>query len=137
MFVDFMNYIALSNRLQSRIEKIIDQNEHKIESKHKHFTFIVNNNRIISYGWNHNFKTHPRAVGNRNSTIHSELNAILRLDVDDSYLLRCDLINIRITRSGRYGLSKPCKHCYSILSNYGFKNIIWSIDSRDLKFTKG
>ncbi len=84
------------------------------KSRKKHFTFIVERNKILSVGWNNGWKTHPLAYkyGYRFDCIHSELAAILNMQ--RKIASNAQLINIRIL-NGEIAMAKPCPRCRHLL----------------------
>lgn len=113
---------ALQNKL---IEKAYALKELP-DCAQKHFTFIVNRNKIISLGWNQAYRTHPIAkkFNCRFSTIHSELAAIKNFHGTLDEICRFKLINIRIRRDNNVGISKPCDSCMMMLAAFDF-NEVW------------
>lgn len=100
------------------------------DARHKHFSFIVKRNKILSVGYNLSFTTHPLShkYGYRFSNIHSEMKAILDFPYPPTYLRDCTLINIRIMADGSVGLSKPCSKCQKLLKDFSITNIYYSVN---------
>ena len=82
-------------------------NKHQADLRCRHFSFILDRNRIISIGLN-SLKTHPlnlkyKYVNKNNQSIsnivgtHSELSAVIKLGKEDCSKLT--LINTRINRN--------------------------------------
>lgn len=117
----------LSTKLINRIRAITYDLQHLPQGRHKHFSFIVKRNTIISVGWNKGFQTHPIAArfGHRFQSIHSELDAILNFPYGIGELHRYNFINVRLTKVG-LGMSLPCKHCEKMLSYFGVDRVIFS-----------
>ena len=69
-------------------------------SQHKHFSFIVLKNRIISIGKNYENRTHPFAarLSNTSESIHSEMDAYLNIRWFDIDYSKCILINTLLIR---------------------------------------
>lgn len=69
----------------------------------------------------------PVAFGYNNENKHSEENAI-----SEAYMIAgvtgkgATIVNIRITRGGKIGLSKPCPACLDLLKEKKFRKIIYS-----------
>lgn len=80
--------------------------------KRTHFSFILSKNKIVSVGEEQRWKTHPLAVkyGYKYPTIHSELDAFRNLPAKYKNS-KLSLINIRISPTGKFGMSRPCKYC--------------------------
>ena len=109
-------------------------NKHNADLRCRHFSFILDRNRIISIGWN-SLKTHPlnlkynyvnklkENISNIVGT-HSELNAVIRLGEEDCSGLT--LINTRINRNNELDYSAPCHGCIDMINQLNFKNIYYS-----------
>ena len=84
----------------------------KSNHQHRHCTLILKGGAPIAIGYNHD-------------GVHSEINAIKKLWPDKRRGVT--IINLRITGSGRIGISKPCEDCLKfLLSQYVSK--IWYTD---------
>ena len=94
----------------------------------KHFSFILDKNKILSIGRNNPDKTHPLSYkyGYRFSCIHSELNVLVNFRYPHSYLQKCKLVNIRINSRAELRMSKPCNICVGLISAFGISEIIYS-----------
>lgn len=103
-----------------------------------HVSFILDRNRIVSIGTNNKKKTHPKSYS-LHKTIHSELDAILNIEIQDEckkYHLQnvsqivsnLIMFNVRFTRGGNIGNSKPCKYCQRMLSDLGFKEVWYTVE---------
>src|SRR5574343_480900 len=90
----------------------------------KHFSFVVDKNRILSFGVNNGFKTHPMAkyFGYRYSCIHSELEAILNFEGKN--IENYSLLNIRIGKD-KFSIrnSKPCDNCQKLIKDFNIKRV--------------
>ena len=103
-----------------------------------HITFILDGNRIVCYGVNNKYKTHPDSPSPY-KTRHSELVAILNYPISDEckrYHLtnlaevanRLTLVNIRLLASGYVAMAKPCKFCQRMLEEIPFKSVYYTDD---------
>ncbi len=110
-------YINLSKAL---IGKVPDKRE-------KHFTFILKNGgKVVSIGWNNPLPSNKaKKMGYEWADIHSELDSILKLGEEDCK--RYTLVNIRLNRFGKIGMSKPCKTCQKVLQLFKFKKVYYSV----------
>lgn len=117
----------ISSRLLNRIESITHNLAHLPQGRHKHFSFIVRRNTIISVGWNKSFQTHPIAkrFGHRFHCIHSELDVILNFPYRLVELDKFQFINVRLGID-HFSMAKPCTHCTKMLSYYNIHRIIYS-----------
>jgi deoxycytidylate deaminase len=109
-------------------------NKHQADLRCRHFSFILDRNRIISIGLN-SLKTHPlnlkyKYVNKNNQSIsnivgtHSELSAVIKLGKEDCSKLT--LINTRINRNNRLDFSAPCSGCCDMIDQLNFKNVFFS-----------
>jgi len=108
--------------------------KHEFKHRCRHFSFIMDGNRILSIGFNKS-KTHPYNLKfnyvnkqkNKISEIigtHSEMNAVLKYGKQNCKNLV--LINTRINRNNELDYSKPCNGCLHMISSLGFKKIYYS-----------
>lgn len=109
-------------------------NKHNADLRCRHFSFILDRNRIISIGFN-SPKTHPKNlkynyvnklkenISNIVGT-HSELNAVIRLGEEDCSGLT--LVNTRINRNNDLDYSAPCSGCQDMINQLEFSNIYYT-----------
>jgi len=106
-------------------------NKHNADLRCRHFSFILDRNRIISIGMN-STKTHPMNLKynyiNKNKEnisdivgTHSELNAVIKLGEEDCSKLT--LVNTRINRNNLLDHSAPCYGCSDMIKQLNFKNV--------------
>jgi len=97
-------------------------------SKFHHLSFILRNGIVSSFGWNDTHKTHPLALkyGTRHSSIHSELQAIIRFKGWISDLRKTTLVNVRLGAKGQALLAKPCVPCQKMLVSFGIKKVFYT-----------
>jgi hypothetical protein len=96
-----------------------------------HFTFIIQDNKVIEWGMNHagmprkHYGYHKDDITFVPKT-HAEVDSYKKarglLDKSKSFLA----INIRLNRFGELRMSKPCKCCYNLLKNLGCKRFYYS-----------
>lgn len=107
--------------------------EHPSAHRCRHFSFILDGNRILKIGFNRS-KTHPRNLQyhyyNKRGEfmadqvgVHSEMDAVIKLGFSDCSGLT--LINTRIDRNGMLAMSRPCQGCTHMLMQLNFKNIFY------------
>lgn len=131
--MDFDKIVEISYALISK---------HHADLRCRHFSFILERNRIISIGLN-SLKTHPlnlkyKYVNKNNQSIsnivgtHSELSAVIRLGKEDCCGLT--IINTRINRNNKLDFSAPCSGCCDMISQLNFKNVYFSDENG--KFAK-
>lgn len=99
-----------------------------VPDEHKHFTFIIDKNKILSFGFNQTFKTAPLAskYGYRFNSIHSELHAIMRFPYRPAELRRCTMVNLRFRSDGSLGMSKPCSKCQKLINDFNLNEVWYS-----------
>jgi len=109
-------------------------NKHNADLRCRHFSFIMDRNRIVSIGLN-SPKTHPlnlkyNYVNKNNEKIsdivgtHSELSAVIKLGEEDCSGLT--LVNTRINRNNVLDFSAPCRGCCDMIKQLNFKNVYFS-----------
>jgi hypothetical protein len=88
------------------------------QCRSKHFSFLARRNRIICFGTNQKFKSHPdaRRNGYRFDAIHSELACMLKARQYDLNWKKVFMINTRIDAHGTIKIAKPCPLCEGWLS---------------------
>lgn len=102
----------------------------------RHFSFILDRQRIISTGIN-NKKTHPinlfyNYVNKKHESIssivgtHSEMKAALFIGIDNCKGLT--IVNVRINKNGKLAMSKPCRGCMDMIKKAEFSDV-WYTDN--------
>lgn len=125
----------MNNKLKDKIVKLSYELIHIPNSNFKHFTYIVDGNKILSIGYNNAWKTHTIAHKYKYlfNCIHSEVSAIIRFQYHEEYLPRCKVVNVRINKAGNICMAKPCNRCLSILTDVGFKEIWFTNNSQSFE----
>lgn len=93
----------------------------------RHITILTNKKgNILSFGVN-GHKTHPltRIHGYRNESIHSELDAYLKIR---HFEFEFNLINFRLNKKLELRNSKPCECCMNWISSSKVLDIFYSTD---------
>jgi len=109
-------------------------NKHNADLRCRHFSFILDRNRIISIGMN-SLKTHPMNLKynyvNKNKEkisdivgTHAELNAVIKLGEEDCSGLI--LVNTRINRNNKLDYSAPCNGWSGMIKQLDFKEVWYS-----------
>ena len=100
-------------------KKVASRSQHKF----KLGAVIFKKGDILSFGFNHAHKTHPKSnVPYRK--IHAELGALLYLTREQ---LKGSSIYIhRTKKDGSEGLAKPCQYCAALLEEVGIRDIYFS-----------
>lgn len=109
------------SKIHRKVEKIARSLIHLPQSNKRHFSFIVDGNKILSVGWNNGWKTHPMAYkfGHRYHSIHSELAAILNINFPPAQLQDYEILNLRLNKEGGLVHARPCFHCCHLLCSFG------------------
>jgi hypothetical protein len=105
---------------------------HPERNNFPHYSFIIQNNKIVEWATNISKKIPPLHYGyhrNDDATFipkfHAETFAYKKarglLD-DDTF----QIINMRFNKRGDLRLSKPCKCCYELMTNLGCSRFYYS-----------
>jgi hypothetical protein len=127
--------LTTQSRLEGRLIEDAYRRLTRFEGKSHHVTYVCRRNRILCYGVNKEFRTHPLAsrYGYYGSKIHSELSAIVKFPKPPSYLSRCSLWNIRLNKAGEVVLARPCKRCIKLLDAFGVGEVFYTSQSGDFE----
>lgn len=113
---------SINITLSSNILSDIQFNLNKIKSANNHISFLINNNGdVISYEFNSYLisKKFPYSM-------HSEINTLIkyykRRNTKKNTKCKKIFIIIKISKTGKLGLSRPCRNCAAFISN-NFKNL--------------
>jgi hypothetical protein len=96
-----------------------------------HYSFVIQNNKIVEYGYNHNaeppvFMGYNQRLSWSKAKTHSEFSAWKAakglLNPNKSF----DMVNIRLNTAGDERNSMPCKCCYAFLSEVGCNSVHFS-----------
>lgn len=98
-----------------------------------HFSFIVQNNKIVEYGTNSSGVVTYSKFYTRQSKTHAEANAYKKAKglLDPGSF---EVVNIRLNRAGDLRNSAPCSGCLSLLKVMGANKIWFTI--REGSFNK-
>jgi deoxycytidylate deaminase len=100
--------------------------EKNISGRCAHSSFVFSKSKLLSIGFN-KYKTHPQTKNysyHRFAGIHSELDAVLKLGMNDCSGLT--IVNIRIDKNENLCNSQPCRGCSELIKTLGFKRIIYT-----------
>jgi hypothetical protein len=100
---------------------------HLCDGERAHLTFFIKNKRIVSFGANDNVKSHKicHRLGYYGGSRHSEIDAYIKLR-DKSIIPSITVVNVRISKTGVIGMSKPCKRCMPFCSGLPFKHLYYT-----------
>lgn len=94
---------------------------------HKHVSFLVHRNRIVSIGINNYKHVHPKGLKYGYISTHSELAAIVHFPKQYD-IKRCRMYNVRIRKSGDIGLSAPCCKCAHLIAVFNIRDTFYTGD---------
>ena len=116
----------MNQSLQDKLIRLSIENLHRPNAKNKHFSFLIEKNRVICMGTNDSTKTHPLAkkFGYRFSAIHSEIDCIKRFPLSIEKLRHLTMANVRIHLRTKEPLrSAPCSICRRVLGDFELKEM--------------
>ncbi len=116
----------MNRNLEEKIRKLAFAHLDCIDARNRHFTFITKRNKILCFGHNKIFHSHPIAYkfNHRFNDIHSELAAISSFPYSIRELRDYEVINLRIRRiDNSYGVSIPCLNCIKMLVSFGINSV--------------
>lgn len=115
----------LKNRIINQSRKFYDKNG----DTYQHYSFLVDGNKIISWGKNNKKKSHPFSArhGYTYFKIHSELAAIKEFPYSLAELEGLySMVNVRLNKKLEIMLAAPCFQCIRMLDFFGIREIIYS-----------
>ena len=95
---------------------------------YKHYTFILQNHKIIEWGTNRPGSPFAYLGYVPYSKIHSELDAYNKAKGIMNRGEPFEVVNIRLTKTFKIRSSCPCKCCWNFLNNLGCKRIWFTTD---------
>ena len=118
----------LSQKVYKKVLRLTMSSLDLPNSNKMHFSFIVDKNKIVSFGWNNGWKTHPMAAhyGHRFNAIHSELAAIKNFPYPLRELKNYNLVNIRVKKDLSLGHAMPCSFCQKMLESFEISGVYYS-----------
>lgn len=122
-----MDFVSL--KLDARIRRVVYNNLSEVRPRNRHFSFIVDGNKIVCWGHNEIFRTHPLAARflHRFSDIHSELAALSRFPFETTEMSKFRFLNVRVRRADNmFGHALPCERCTNMLRYFGLKQVIYT-----------
>lgn len=112
-------------------------NIYDVDSRLRHFAFILHGNKILSIATNTK-RTHTINLRynyqNFNKGLHAEARAVIKLGRDDCSGLT--MVTFRLASLGELALGKPCRGCQSLLDNLNFKKIYFSNIKGEIELLK-
>ena len=126
----------MSKKLFNHCLQVARNNIHKCAETNKHFSFIIQNNIILSYGVNKRGTIHKKFGYKWYSNIHSEVSAYLkakkRIDTSKPW----SIINIRLNNQLETMNSAPCTCCRQFISVLGCNRVIYGTDNNSFSKTR-
>jgi hypothetical protein len=117
----------MSPKLQKRLLSIAFDLRDCCEAENRHISFLLDKNRIVSVGFNSNYKYSKitRGMGYWASSRHSEIDSYIKLR-DKNLMPYLSLVNIRLSKTGTIGMACPCDKCLNFLSIVSPRRIFYT-----------
>lgn len=103
---------------------------------YKHYSFIIQNNRIIEWGTNISGAPLLKFGYKDFQMIHAENTAYKKAKGLLDKSIKFEVINIRLNNNGNIKISKPCNCCFNFLKELGCSNIWYSKSDGEFKKIK-
>ncbi len=99
------------------------------ECRQRHGAVIVSGGSILGAGTNRD-RNHPHVLGSTSNvglytSRHAEYMAIQKLN--HAVVPRATLYVARVNRMGGPMMSRPCNKCWSLLMEYGIKEVVYTV----------
>lgn len=118
-----------SNILRECLRLAKEKNETRNDTNFRHYSFIIQKNKIIEMGQNIPYAEALIHFGYpENSGIHAECMAYKRAKGIMDHDAPFEMVNIRLSKAGKMRLSKPCECCYTFLQIQGCAIVHFSTD---------
>ena len=116
------------------INKTLHKHPYRLDNPSKlHYTFLFDGLKLVNYGVNYTNKRFPFNV--RNGNIHSEVNCLTNINLNNLTFSQLILINFRVNNAGSFRNSKPCDKCQSFIARLGLSNKVWhTVDDGIIKW---
>jgi len=103
-------------------------NNHPQWDCYKHYSFIVQDNKVLEWGTNRAGEAIVVLGYEPHQKIHSEVDAYRRAK---HWLnnLNFEVVNIRLTKTNKVKASNPCKCCTAFLKSMGCRTIWFTTDT--------
>ena len=105
-------------------------NKHDPYTRYKHFSFVIQHNRLIDWGTNRCVDSIIPGYEDHQA-LHSEVLAMKRAKGLLIKGEKFDVINIRYNKSGHLKICKPCEVCYGFLKFCGCEKIWYTNNNGD------
>jgi hypothetical protein len=97
--------------------------------KFRHFTFIIQDNKVVGWGINRFGEAPPGFGYDENSEIHSEVDAFRRCRSKVNINRPFKVVNIRLSKEGDRRMSRPCSCCNGFLETMGADDVYFTTES--------
>lgn len=120
--------LKFSNNIESLRE--IAKNSNLL---HKHGACLIQNDKIISYGYNKSIK--EIIIDNKmvKFSIHAEMNVLFNLKKINYTKNITDILIIRIGNSNKLKNSRPCNSCIDKMIKKGIRKVYYSDENGNIK----
>ena len=115
----------MKRKLLSECLGIAIKNNHKHPEGdcYHHFSFVIQNNKIVEWGTNRRASAIKELGFKSYSKLHSEVDAFRKakgiIEKNENF----EVINIRLNKDNLIKGSKPCKCCYAFLKHLGCQRV--------------
>lgn len=117
----------MKRKMLEKCLKIAKEYLHKHLEAYRHFTFVVQSNKITEWGTNRRGEALTFLGYDKHTKLHSEIDAYFKAKgIMESGTF--EVVNIRITKSGIIRNSRPCRRCFDFLKKMGCKRIWFTTD---------
>jgi deoxycytidylate deaminase len=117
-------------KFEKLINIAIEEAKKSTHPQHKIGCVLFIKNNIISKGKNYPQKSVKHLLMKKYSpypySVHAEIDAIINAKTD---LKKVNLLVVRISKSGKLLLAKPCKYCQAYIDYVGIRKIYYSINT--------
>ena len=121
-----------NNILDECMRKAIRLNPYHPEQKsgYHHFSFIVQDHKVLGYGENHGgFIMNPKIqMFASYQKTHSEVAVWFKVKGLLNRMKSFELVNIRLNKDNGIKMSKPCKCCWNFMKSLGCKSFWFTTD---------
>ena len=120
--------LILSKKLLNRCLIIAATRLFKHREPFKHFSFIIQDNKIVAVGKNRSGSALTHLGYDDYMKMHSETDAYKKARGIMNHSIPFDVVNIRLSKAGVLRGSCPCCKCYAYLKKMKCRSIWFSTD---------
>lgn len=118
----------MSKRLYQQCLQIAKNNIHRCTETNNHFSFIIQDNTILGWGYNRRGTVHKKFGYKWYSNIHSEVDSTAKHKHRINDKKPWSIINIRLNNNLETMMSHPCECCFSFISILGCSKVLYSTE---------